>query len=249
MSLIKCILVDDEKKTRTLLKTMLEKFCEGVEVLGEAADVQEAVTLIKEKQPDLVFLDVEMPRESGFSLFKYFDELNFEVVFTTAYSQYAVKAIKLAALDYLVKPINLEELLESLNRFRAKKKDLKEQASQHQILEQAINQTDRPKIALASPEGISFVELDDILRCQSDKSYTIFVLTSGKKICTSKNLGEYEQILEEYGFIRVHRSHLVNKLFIKGLTRGKNPNLIMTQGDPVPVSNSKKEEILKNMLG
>lgn len=249
MNNIRCILVDDEKKNRALLKTMLEKFCEGVNVLGEASHVQEAITLIKEHQPDLVFLDVEMPRESGFSLFKYFDAPNFEVVFTTAYSQYAVKAIKLAALDYLVKPINLEELLDCLKRFRNKKKDLKEQQSQHQILEQAISQNDRPKIALASPEGINFIELDLILRCQSDKSYTNFILTSGKKICTSKNLGEYEQILEEYGFIRVHRSHLVNKLYIKGLTRGKNPNLIMTTGEPVPVSSSKKEEILKNMLG
>ena len=118
METITCVIIEDEVDTRKLLKSLLEDYCENVQVLGEAGNVQEGVAMIKKHQPQLVFLDIAMPKESGFSLYKYFDEINFEVIFTTAFSQYAIKALKLAALDYLMKPINLEELMESLERFR-----------------------------------------------------------------------------------------------------------------------------------
>ncbi|BDS09933.1 LytR/AlgR family response regulator transcription factor [Aureispira anguillae] len=248
MDIIRCVIVEDEKRTRNVLKTLLEKYCEGVEVVAEAENIQEAVAVIKEHQPGLVFLDIEMPRESGFSLFKYFQEIDFEVVFTTAYDQYAVKAIKLAALDYLVKPINLEELMETLERFRTKIKKVDNSAKQHQLLEDSLHNKGKQKIALSCIDGLMFIEVTDIVRCQSDKSYTVIVLASGQEIWTSKNLGEYESILDEANFFRVHRSHIINTNYVTKLTRGKTPILLMKDGSKIPVSLAKKEKLLKILL-
>jgi len=247
MKKIRSVIIEDEKQTRKLLRALLEEYCDGVEVLAEAANVQEGVQIIKEHQPDLVFLDIEMPRESGFSLFKYFDEINFEVVFTTAYGQYAVKAIKLAALDYLMKPINLEELMETLERFRQKQEPTNH-VSHHQIMENALQNGGTQKIALPASDGYLFVDIDDIVRCQSEKSYTLIVLKDKEEVWTSRNLGEYDTILSGYGFKRVHRSHLINPKAIKRFIRGKNPILLMDDDCKIPIANSKKDDLLKDIL-
>lgn len=248
MDVIQAIIVEDEKRTRNVLRTLLEDYCEGVEVLAEAENVQEAVEAIRTHQPELVFLDIEMPRESGFSLYKYFDEIDFEVIFTTAYDQYAVKAIKLAALDYLVKPINIEELMEALERFRAKRKKAENSSSQHQILENSLLNKGKQKIVLSCADGLMFIEIEDIVRCQSDKSYTLIMLNTGKEIWTSKNLGEYEGILEDWGFVRVHRSHIINTNYVTKMTRGKSSSVLMKDGSKIPVSSTKREQLLKKIL-
>ena len=247
--MIKCVIIEDEKQTRKLLRALLEDYCNGVEVLAEAADVQEGVEIIKKYQPELVFLDIEMPRESGFSLFKYFDKINFEVIFTTAYGQYAVKAIKLAALDYLMKPVNLEELMEALERFREQRKKLKNLHPHHEVMSNALKNTDNQKIALPCSEGFIFVEINQIIRCQSEKSYTLIVLKNKEEFWTSKNLGEYDTLLSDYGFRRVHRSHLINPNHIKKFIRGKTPVLEMEDGTKIPVSATKRDDLLKEILG
>ena len=247
--MIKCVIIEDEKQTRKLLRALLEDYCDGVEVLAEAADVQEGVEVIKKYNPELVFLDIEMPRESGFSLFKYFDKINFEVIFTTAYGQYAVKAIKLAALDYLMKPVNLEELMEALERFKDHREKSKNLQPHHEVMSNALKNIENQKIALPCSEGFIFVEINHIIRCQSEKSYTLIVLKNKEEFWTSKNLGEYDNLLKDYGFKRVHRSHLINPNQIKKFIRGKTPILEMSDGTKIPISASKKDNLLKEILG
>lgn len=243
METITCIIIEDEVDTRKLLKSLLEDYCENVQVLAEAGNVQDGVAMIKKHQPQLVFLDIAMPKESGFSLYKYFEEINFEVIFTTAFSQYAIKALKLAALDYLMKPINLEELMESLERFRTQTKKLTSKEN-YSLIEKNAQSPNHQKIALACSDGYTFVPIDQIVRCQSEKSYTLFIIKDQEDIWTSRNLGEYATILQQYGFKRVHRSHLINPTYVKKFIRGKSPILIMDDDTQISISASKRDTLL-----
>ncbi len=243
MKPITCIIIEDEVDTRKLLKSLLEDYCENVQVLAEAGNVQEGVTMIKKHQPQLIFLDIAMPKESGFSLYKYFDEINFEVVFTTAFSQYAIQALKLAALDYLMKPINLEELMESLDRFRNQAKSLTTKEN-YSLIEKNAQTPNHQKIALSCSDGYIFVPIDSIVRCQSEKSYTLFIIKDQEPIWTSRNLGEYATILQEYGFKRVHRSHMINPKYVKKFVRRKSPVLIMDDDTQITISASKRDSLL-----
>lgn len=243
METITCIIIEDEVDTRKLLKSLLEDYCEKVQVLAEAGNVQEGVALIKKHHPQLVFLDIAMPKESGFSLYKYFDTINFEVIFTTAFSQYAIQAIKLAALDYLMKPINLEELMESLDRFRNQIKRLTTKEN-YSLIDKNAQSPNHQKIALACSDGYIFVPIDDIVRCQSEKSYTLFIIKNQDPIWTSRNLGEYATILQQYGFKRVHRSHIINPAYVKKFIRGKSPTLIMDDDTQIIISAAKRDGLL-----
>jgi len=247
VKIITCIIIEDEVDTRKLLKSLLEDYCEKVQVLAEAGNVQEGVALIKKHQPQLVFLDIAMPKESGFSLYKYFDEVNFEVIFTTAFSQYAIQALKLAALDYLMKPINLEELMESLDRFRNQTRTLATKEN-YSLVEKNAQTPNHQKIALACSDGYIFVPIDNIIRCQSEKSYTLFIIKDQEPIWTSRNLGEYTSILQNYGFKRVHRSHMINPTYVKKFIRGKSPILIMDDDTQITISASKRDGLLDHFF-
>jgi two-component system LytT family response regulator len=240
---ITCVIIEDEVDTRKLLKSLLEDYCEDVQVLAEAGNVQEGVAMIKKHQPQLVFLDIAMPKESGFSLYKYFEKINFEVVFTTAFSQYAIQALKVAALDYLMKPINLEELMESLDRFRNQTKELTPKEN-YSLIEKNAQNPNHQKIALACSDGYIFVPIDHIIRCQSEKSYTLFIIKDQEDIWTSRNLGEYANILQQYGFKRVHRSHIINPTYVKKFIRGKSPSLIMDDDTQISISAAKRDDLL-----
>lgn len=248
MDFIRCIIVEDEKQTRNFLRSLLEEYCDNIEVVAEAVDVEEAVEAIQKHDPDLVFLDIEMPRENGFMLYKYFDKIDFEVIFTTAYSQYAIKAIKLAALDYLIKPISLEELKEALGRFREKQKEPKDYTHNHQLIETSLKSNIPQKIALPCTDGYIFAKVEEIIRCQSDRSYTLFVLENKQQVWTSRNLGEYDNILSDYGFARVHRSHLINPKFIKKFVRKKTSVIIMEDDCEIIISATKRDELLKKFF-
>jgi len=247
VKIITCIIIEDEVDTRKLLKSLLEDYCENVQVLAEAGNVQEGVAMIKKHQPQLVFLDIAMPKESGFSLYKYFDNVNFEVIFTTAFSQYAIKALKLAALDYLMKPINLEELMESLDRFRNQPKKLTTKEN-YSLIDKNAQNPSHQKIALASSDGYTFVPINSIIRCQSEKSYTLFIIKDQEDIWTSRNLGEYVTILQQYGFKRVHRSHLINPTYIKKFIRGKSPILIMDDNTEIRISVANRDTLLNQFF-
>jgi two-component system LytT family response regulator len=247
--IIKALIVDDEEDGRMILQTMLEKFCEGIEVVGLACDVQEAVEKATSLEPQLVFLDIEMPRGNGFNLFYHFDPVPFEVIFTTAYSQYAIKALRMAALDYLLKPIDIQELKASINRYREKlmegSTDTKQE--QFQLLQQ---QQDFSRLALPTQEGFQLINIDEIIRMQAEGSYTLFIMKGGEQLMVSKILKEYEALLQENEtFVRVHRSHIINKKYIQKIIRSRNPIIEMVDSTQIGLSASKKDLIFKDLLG
>ncbi len=249
MNTISCVIIEDEEKASRLLKSMIEEFCEGLVVKAIAGDVAEGVDAIKKHNPDIVFLDIEMPRASGFTLFDHFDMINFEVIFTTAYGQYAIKAIKLAALDYLMKPIHLQELLDATERFRERKKqEAKKQKNRYLNLKSNINSLpDDKKIAIPTSQGYLFFKIEDIIRCQSEKGYTMIVLKDKKEIWSSKGLSEYDNILADFDFIRVHRSHLINPRYIVQFNKGKTPIVVLSDGSNISVT-SNRERILNRFI-
>lgn len=243
---IKAIIVDDEKRGRDLLEILLKENCPRVTVVDKAANVDEAFYSITNKQPDLVFLDIEMPGGSGFDLLKKFDTINFSVVFVTAYDKYAVKAFKFSALDYLLKPIDEEELKEAVQK--VKKKETKTNAE----LEGFTNnlktlKNESSKVALQSNKGLVMMEIKNIMHCEADGKTTWVYIDGQEKILATKNLGEFEAFLSDYNFIRVHHSHLVNMSHIKSYIPGRTGTIIMTDGAKIDVSQRKKEDFLKKL--
>lgn len=244
--MIRAIIVEDEKHSRETLRGLLDRYCRNVIVVAEADSYRAGLAVIKEFKPQLIFLDIQMPDGSGFRMLEEIDEINFEIIFTTAFDQFAIKAIKYSALDYLLKPIDPEELANALKKVEQK------------ISKQAVNQNiqvlldniknkdaDPPKIVLSTSEKIHVIETDQILRCESDNYYTNFFLTDGKQILVSKTLKENEQMLGGHNFIRPHKSHLVNVKYIKGYLRSDGGYIEMTDGTKIPVSRRKREKIIE----
>ena len=242
--MINALIVDDEENSRQTLSNMLEKYCKGVRVIGKAASVKAARVIIDEKAPDVVFLDIEMPVENGFKLLEYYPEPKFAVVFTTAYDQYAVKAFKFSAIDYLLKPIDLEELRDAVEKVKANKAESKK--PQYETLQYNIN-NNLKKLALPTLEGYSFIDLDDILYCEASNNYTIVFSTSGKKVIVSKTLREYEDLLTEFNFFRVNRSHLINLNYILEYKKGRRPIIVMNNKSEVSLASSRKKEFLDRL--
>ena len=240
MEKIRAVIIEDEPKARVMLKTLLEKYCDDVHIIGEASNVKDGVNLINRLVPNLVFLDIEMPDEQGLHLFKYFDEIHFEVIFTTAYDQYIINALRLSALDYLLKPIDLTELQAALGQFRSKKH--KEQLYKLFYNQNRINnQHTSKRLALPSKDSFTFLNVDEVMYCQADSNYTLFVDKSGKKHLVSKPIKEYSDLLEQFGFLRVHRSAVVNLNYIKKLVRTRPCQIIMNDDTKISVSQSRRQ--------
>ena len=248
---IKAIIVDDESKHHNTLSKMLQTFCPKVNVVGFAHSVEEALTLIKSSEPNLVFLDIEMPTGNGFELFDSFEDPTFEVIFTTAYDLYAINAIKYAALDYLMKPINIQELKEAIARAEkvlAKKNS--QSSAKIDTLKSNLQLDDRrfTKIALPSLDGIDFIKANDIIHVSAERSYSNFFLEGGKRIMVSKPLKEYETLLEACNFLRIHKSHMVNLDHLDKYVKGKGGYVIMKDGSHVDVSVRKKDDLLRKLM-
>lgn len=249
---IGAIIVDDEERHHETLLKMLTNFCPEIEILGDAYNVGEAVDLINSKNPLLVFLDIEMPGGNGFTLFDSFEEPPFEVIFTTAHDLYAINAIKYAALDYLMKPINIRELQEAVTRagkIISKKEDTSS-SKKIDVLKSNLKLEDKrfTKIALPSSDGIDFIEAETIVRVEAERSYSNFYLNNGKKILVSKPLKEYEALLEQCNFFRVHKSHMINLAHIEKYVKGKGGYVIMNDGSHVDVSVRKKDDLLNRLM-
>lgn len=237
---IKAIIVDDEENSRITMHNMLTNFCKGVDVIGQASSVEEASKLIRSNKPDVVFLDIEMPEQNGFKLLEHFENPTFDIIFTTAYNQYAAKAFRLAAIDYLLKPIDLEELRESLQR--VKNKSASEQKTQRIIaLRDNINHK-LSKLALPTNDGYIFLELDDIIRCEAQGNYTIFYTKREEKIVVSKTLKIFDEMLRNLNFFRINRSHLINLKYIKKYGRQKNPTITMIDGSILSLTEGRKHD-------
>lgn len=243
--MIRCVIVEDEEMARKVLKSLLAQYCPDVMVCAEADDITSGQEMIEAFRPDLVFLDIEMPGGSGFKLLSNIKDIDFEVVFITAYEQFAIKAIRHDALDYLLKPVDPKELVAAVEKVKdAKyKKTLKKQYD-NLLRNIDPDQLVVKKISISTSDKIHLIEVDDIIRCESDNYYTIIYFKDGTNLLVSKTLKEMEQKLEEYDFVRTHKSHLVNMRCIMNFIKDEMM-VLLTDGVKVPVSKRKKEKILE----
>ena len=245
---LKAIIVDDEKHSRESLKSLIHEFCVNIKVIGMAASVTEAIELIKTKQPDVVFLDIELQTGTGFDVLNQVSHLNFEVIFTTAFEQYAIKAVKFSSLDYLLKPIDLEELQLAVEKAQTKKNQIVYKKQLETLMLNLKQQKPKlNKICLATSDGFEFIEVNDILYCKAEGSYTAFILKNSEKLLVSKHLKEYENLLHEQDFMRVHNSFLINLKEVKKYIKSDGGYIIMNNGDTVSISRSKKEDFIHVM--
>lgn len=245
--MIKAIIVDDEPYSATSLATLLERYCNTVKVTGIFQSGEDALPAIQAQQPQIVFLDIEMPGMNGFEMLEKLTEINFEIIFTTSYDQYAIKAIRFSALDYLLKPVDRDELQRAVQKVAERlHQPLPEQL---EILLQKLHQptSSIQKIALPTMEGLQMIAIDSIISCASDDNYTIFLLKNNQKLVVSRTLKVIEEMLEEYHFLRVHKSFLVNLNEVNKYIKGEGGYLIMSDGSTVDVSRTRKEILLKKL--
>jgi two-component system LytT family response regulator len=244
--MLKAVIVEDEKRSRETLSGLLKLYCKNVHIAGEAEGVQSGIRCIKEHNPDVVFLDIQMPDGSGFKMLESLEKIDFDIIFTTAYDQFAIKAIKFSALDYLLKPIFPDDLIAAVKKAESRKESQNSQKNVEVLLENIRKpDLDPPKIILSTSEKIHVVKVEDIIRCESDNYYTQFFFKDGKKLLVSKTLKENEELLSEYNFLRPHKSHLINALYIDSFNKRDGGTILMTDGSEVPVSRRKKEKIME----
>jgi two-component system, LytTR family, response regulator len=245
--MIKAIIVDDEPHCCEVLSMLLEKYCPEVSVERICYNAAEAIPLLSNTTARLVFLDIEMPHMNGFQLLEKLPAINFELIFTTSYDQYAIKAIRFSALDYLLKPIDREELQIAVRRAAQRLQSPLPQ--QFEILLQKLLQPAAlvSRIALPTMEGLQLIPIDSIISCTSSSNYTILSLKENQKLIVSRTLKEIEEMLDEHTFLRVHHSYLVNLNEIRKYIKGEGGSLIMSDGSSVDVSRSKKEQLMKKL--
>lgn len=240
------IIVDDELHALHSLEAQLKKIG-NVNILASCVNVNEALTAINELKPDLLFLDVELSDNTGFKLLQDLPDHFFDVIFTTAYEQYALQAIKASALDYLMKPIKLEELILAINK-HLEKKGSTGIAKQVEVLMQHYRQSAQVKnLALPTQDGIEFINMDDIIRLEANSNYTFFYLSGQRKLIISRTMKDYEQMLAPYGFFRIHNSHIINIRHLDKYFRGDGGYVRMKDGSTADVSRHRKEEFIKAM--
>ncbi|MDO5977955.1 LytR/AlgR family response regulator transcription factor [Flavivirga spongiicola] len=238
--MIRAILVDDEKGALETLSGMLSLFCKEVQVLGKAASANEARDLIKKYHPDLVFLDIRMPFENGFDLLESIDRHTFHVIFTTAYNNYALKAIKFSVLDYLLKPIDVEEL----QRAVSKVSKIAVNKEQYSVFKAHQLNHEHEQILLPYKNGFQVVNYHEILRFEGERNYTYVYFLNGKRLLVAKTLKEYEELLKDYGFFRVHQSNIVNMKCVKGYINGRGGKIQLIDNTEVDLARSRKKEFL-----
>jgi two-component system LytT family response regulator len=245
--MIRAVIVDDEAKAVVALKNLIKKYCTGIHVVGSANNIADAESVIMETVPDVVFLDIEMPGGDGFKLLDNMKSISFEVIFTTAYDQHALKAIKYAALDYLLKPIDLGELKSAVNKLKMRETIKIDKQRIELLIHNLSNNTGNfQKIAIPSSSGIKFLHINEIVYLQSSGSYTeIFTLYQEQKTVSSRNLKHYEDILPSNHFIKTHRQYIVNKSYVQEF---KNDKLLLINNVEVDVSLRKKDEVLKKLM-
>jgi len=243
--MITAIIIDDEAKGRLALREKISAYCPSVQVLAEASNGQEALILIQQHNPQLLFLDIEMPRMNGFEMLSELPEKKFHLIFTTAYDQYAIKAIKYAAFDYLLKPIDIEELKTAVARIADK--ETGETKKQMELLQQNIQHPKKQlnKLAVPTLDGLLFYDINDIIHLEANSNYTQIFFNNQTKILASKTLKDFEELLPQDIFFRVHHSHLINLNYIKKYIKGDGGQIELQNGTYIDVSRRKKDEFLK----
>ena len=245
--MFKALIIDDEENSQASLKGKLELFCPEIERIVIAANVSDAIEAVRAENPDVLFLDVNLAGETGFEVLEKLKEedlMNAEVVFTTAHDEFAIKAIKFSAIDYLLKPIDAEELVKAIRKIEAKK-EMNPGYQLNVLFENFRQASDSPqKIVISSSEVMHIIRVSEIMRCESSSNYTQSFLQSGKVLLASKTLKEFDNMLTDYNFERIHKSHLVNMNFVKKYMQRDGGYLIMTDDSQIHVANRKKEQLL-----
>ena len=241
---ISAIIIDDEVRARVSLQLLLEEYCPNIKILEQCETLAEGIKAINKFKPNIVFLDIEMPAHSGLELFDFFneEEIDFSVIFTTAYSQYAIKAFKFSAIDYLLKPIHPEELVEAVKRFeKTKSQNIK-------ILKENLDQNKLNKIAVPTGNSILFLETDQILYVKGEGSYCEIVLSNGEKIICSRYLKNFEDILSNYSnFLRVQKSYIANLNYVSVYNKSDGGNLEFNNKTCIPISLDKVDLIMEKI--
>jgi two-component system LytT family response regulator len=242
--MIKAIIIDDEAKSRQTLETLLTRYCTSVEIAGTASDVKEGVALLERSEPDLLLLDISLPDGSGFDLLSQIKEISFEVIFITAYNEYALQAIKANALDYLLKPVNIRELQEAIAKAEKRIASKEKKLDVQELLRQLTRTDAKPnRIAIPVNDGLKFIQVDEITRLEAEGSYTR-IFCDNSVLLSSKPLKDYEDILPADVFFRAHHSHIININRIKHYHRGDGGYVTMTDGSIIDISKRKKKHFL-----
>lgn len=246
--MINTIIIEDEANSRDILSNMLQQYFKHLDILAVCKTTEEAKVAIETLHPDLLLTDIEIGHTPVFDLLEQLSNINFEVIFITAHERYALQAIKFSALDYLLKPFSPDDLAAAIKRFEDKQ-HTSASAIQFNALFHNLKhmQKDAKKIALPTASGLSVVSVKDIIRCEAAVNYTYFFLESKTKMLVSKTLKEFEELLNDYDFIRVHNSHLINLHHVKNYSRGEGGTVLLSDGTTVDVSRRKKEEFLKRL--
>lgn len=246
---LQTILIDDEPRGLNSLQKLLQLNCSDVEIVATCSNVDGAVERINELNPDLVFLDIAMPIKSGFDLLREFEEIQFEVIFVTAHNKFMIEAFHFSAIDYLLKPVDDDLLIDAVKR--AKKRIIEKTGSKNiETFLHNIQQRQSPqnmKLCIPSLKGFQVVELNEILYAEAAGNYTNFYFANHHSICTSKPIHEYEELLEDAGFIRIHKSHLINLLHVKEYVKGEGGSVILSNGKEMEVARRKKDTFLTKM--
>lgn len=242
--MIKAIIIDDIEQARMTLKKDLEVYAPDVQVIGEANGVVEGAKLLKSTKPDVLFLDIQMQDGSGFDLLDILKEINFRIIFITASDAHAIKAFRYAAIDYLLKPVDPDELVAALKKLRDEKVN---ESEKYKLLNDTLKNSHKAheKLALHTQDKIHIVNISDIVRCESNVNYTEFHFNNSKKLLVTKTMKEFEDLLSDQGFYRVHQSHLINTRYIKEFVKTDGGYIIMNDGSNVPVSTRKRPEVMK----
>ena len=244
--MLTAIIIDDERRSRNTLRQKLAQHCPEVQVIAECESGEEGIKRIEEKDPAIVFLDVEMPRMNGFTMLQQLCNRNFEVIFVTAYDHYAIQAIRFSALDYLVKPIEIEELRRAIRMVEEKQR----QSLPNQRLElllQNLEQKDEERFCIALPtnNGLEFIRMECIVYLEAHDNYTHFFLNDNRKYVVSRTLKDFEELLPTKTFFRIHNSHIINKTFAERYIRGEGGQVVLSNGTVLDIAKRKKAEFLK----
>jgi two-component system LytT family response regulator len=242
--MMQAIIVDDEQSNVENLQALLKRHCSQVNVIAYAYNIETATRLISQHQPDILFLDIQLGLETGFDVLRLLPSKSFEVIFITAFDHYGIQAIKFAALDYILKPIDIDELVRAVTTAEVKIKSKQSYKQLDFLLSQLNPDRSRPvKIALPQRKETRYIMADNIRRCQADNTYTFFFLTNEDKILVSKPLKEYADLLQNHGFIRTHQSHLVNTRFVKSWLKEDGGTLLLDNGDRIPISKIHRDKV------
>lgn len=244
--MIRCVLIDDESNSLEMMEWLLKTYCPQVQIEAMCNSAEKGIEAIEKHKPDVVFLDIEMPHMNGFDMLEQFDRLTFDVVFCTAYDQFAIKAFRYSALNYLLKPVDPEDLKETIRRLEERKSSPSKE--QIELLLQNIHTQQKPtvqRIALTTGDGMIFVSTSDILYCQAESNYTAVVLAGGKKVLVSKVLKDIDEALAGPDFFRIHNSYLINLNKIKKFVRGEGGYVIMEDNATVSISRSRRQEFME----